>query len=516
MISSFKDWLKQYGFSFVAGSLGVFAAFRFLLNRGSLWEDEIIAVTHGLQSMPLFFIEVLRNDIHPFFYFLLIKAWDLVFPGSDAWILSSSLVFGLVSLAIIFFCVRSLYGIDAAVISVSMLAVLPYFSWASGNLRMYSLLLGLAVLVWYGNRKFFEDGGWGWLLFALLAQLIHAYSHAINFYFAFFIALAVLIPRVRSKNFSGLKPWLAMQVIYVLMILPLVVSALVRGTEELGSPSLSSLIDYPLDIFSLWQPPSYPLPVPGALVLAPILIGLALSCRSLRPEVLIIFFGAICFAVIVALGLSKTMFKQPVFAANLLPFVVIPSALAVANWSRLWARQIFRIAIIFVGFGTFHWVEELPSSSTFKPQAEFLQGKTKLGDVVIVPNVSIYWGLMRYAVAPDWGYPLEVMPRVANPQWEGLRGKLGPNLSSRLGLIPKTDYVDHLGIKYVLGDDVKHISIDGVSRVWIFHKPSYKKTVRVESPVQVLNVWNWGDLQLIEAQPTAIGVREIHDQIGFR
>jgi ABC-type dipeptide/oligopeptide/nickel transport system permease component len=41
---------------------GITSAIVFWWNRGSLWEDEIIAITHGLESFPDFFIQILRNE----------------------------------------------------------------------------------------------------------------------------------------------------------------------------------------------------------------------------------------------------------------------------------------------------------------------------------------------------------------------------------------------------------------------------------------------------------------------
>ena len=45
--------------------IGCIAAAFWWWTRTSLWEDEIIAITHANQPLPLFFVELLRNDIHP-------------------------------------------------------------------------------------------------------------------------------------------------------------------------------------------------------------------------------------------------------------------------------------------------------------------------------------------------------------------------------------------------------------------------------------------------------------------
>ena len=511
-----KEWIKAWGLAGVAGLLGLLAGLRHVLGRGSLWEDEIIAITHGLQPLPHFFVEVLRNDIHPFFYFLLLKGWAVVSPGSDTWLLLSSWAFGLFTLWAVYAVVKPYFGQRAAWLSALLLAALPFFTWAAGNLRMYTLLMGLALLVWHGNRRYLEVGGRKWWVLTLLIQLAHAYTHAISFYFAFFIVLAVLIREFTSGNTARLKGWLGLQVTYLVLVLPLVGSAVVRGTEDLGVPGLGSLLQYPLDVFSLWQPSTIPQPFPGAWVLMTVVLCLALFCRPLRIEVATIFFGAILFAILVSLGMSKTMFKQPVFAAHLLPFVVIAAAVVVAGWSNRWARHGAGAFMIALAFGSYQWAARAPQLGHYDKAAEYLATRATPGDLVVAPDLSSYWGLARYAVGPAWGQPLEVLPVVANPMWSRVQEKLGPVWAERLKLKPRTDQVVRGEVRYVMGDDVQHHAIGQSRRVWVFQKSSYKKVVRLEMPVRVVNVQEWGDVHLIEAVPDPAGVRDISATQGAR
>lgn len=509
MSESTREWLKAHAWACIGGLIGVVAGLRHVLGRGSLWEDEVIAITHGLQPLPLFFVEVLRNDIHPFFYFLLLKGWALVSPASDTWLLLSSWVLGLLTLWVLYHAVKPYFGRPAAWMSALLLAVLPFFTWASGNLRMYTLLPGLAVLIWYGNRKYLEEGALKWWVLTLLIQLAHSYTHAISFYFAFFIVLAVLIRAVMSGNTRHLKGWLCMQVAYLVLALPLVASALMRGTEDLGTPGLGSLLQYPVEIFSLWQPGTHAQPFPGAWVLLALFLCVALLCRPMRVEVVTIFMGAVLFAVLVSLGLSKTMFKQPVFAAHLLPFVVIPAAVVVAGWSRPWARHCAGMVMVILAVGSYEWATRAPQLGQYDKAAAHLTTRAVPGDIVVAPDLSSYWGLVRYAVGPEWGRPLEVLPLVANPMWSRVQEKLGPNWTERLMLRPLTDHVSRDGVKYIMGEDVRAHSLTQSRRVWIFQKSSYNKMVRLEAPVRILDVQKWGDVQLVEAAPDPEGLRDI-------
>ncbi len=482
MITKFKRFDLQILIPAFALIFGVASAIAYWWNRGSLGEDEIIAITHGLQPFPTFFIEILRNDLHPFFYFMLLKFWSSLDIGSDKWVLASSLVCALFSAAVIF-CVTCLgHGRQAALWATGLFCALPTFAWAAGNLRMYGLVPGIAVACWYANRELLAHGRWGWAAGLVLLQFLQAYTHAIGFFFAAFIALAALIEQWDHADSQRLRIWAVAQTLSLISMLPVVASALVRGTEPLDKPSLFSLVTYPVHLLVPYGVGSdFSFLIGGLSFVLFLLFGS--GDKSGRIPQLIITCGAL-FACIVISSMGKPMFKSPVFTANLVPFLVIGAGIGLskAQWQP-W-RLIASVYIVFMSFHTWLWVQETRVVGNYQPAGQYLSLNAAPGDVVVVPNVSVFWGIMRYAVGPSWGHPLDVMPLQSKEAWTKLKEKLGPTWVERLSLTPATDHVDHLQVRYVIGNDA-HQYMSRSGRTWIVHRDNYKETVQLAYPARV-------------------------------
>jgi len=488
----------------VALIAGIASAVIFWWSRGSLWEDEIIAITHGLQPFPGFFVEILRNDIHPFFYFLLLKIWTAPNHGSDSWALASSLVSGLFSAAVIWLITLRIHGRQAARWAVALFCVLPSTVAATGNLRMYGLVPGIAMACWYANREFLRTGKRKWILGLVLLQFLQTYIHAIGFFFAAFFALAALLEQKDEVDRRRLSIWLAAQSLSLLLMLPVVGSALVRGTEPLPVPSLFSLLNFPAHLISGGQTSGFPLALEFGEVTFFFLLAFALCHKASRITVLVIPCGALLACVLIS-SLGKPMFKPPVFAANLLPFLVVGAAVAISNASRLSLRLTAIGYTIFLSTSLLLWVSNQHSSGNYQPAASYIVANSKPGDVVIVPNVSVYWGIMRYAVDSDWGLPLTTMPLKSNEAWTNLKNKLGPYWVRQLDLNPKTDYIDSKGVRYVIGTEARH-HLENKSRAWVVHRSNYKESVHLGTPMTVEDTaWFGNELSVSELRSTPSG-----------
>lgn len=486
----------------LAGLLGVAAGCSYWWHRGSLWEDEIIAITHGLQPLPQFFVEILRNDIHPFFYFLLLKFWTAIDPGSDSWALASSVVCALISAGTIAWISYRAYGRRTAFWATGLFCALPSFAWSAGNLRMYGLVPALAVACWYTNREFLRTGNWRWVVAMLLLQFLHAYTHAIGFFFVAFFALAALIEQWTLLDRRRLRIWLISQAASVLSMLPVVGSALVRGTEGLSPPTPLSLLIYPAELIPGGQA------LGGLTFLLLLLYGVRFKVA--RIPVLVIPCGALLACIVIS-SMGKPMFKPPVFMANLIPFLVIGASVGISRveWRPL--RWITLAYIAYMSIHTWMWAQEPHEPENYQPSARYILENTRPGDVVVIPHPSVYWGIMRYAVGPRWGYPLEVMSLENNDKWAALERKLGPNWTMRLGLIPETDHVDSQGVCYVIGNNAGSCFKES-ARLWVVHRDNYKESVRVDIPVRVDKIIRFDDeLSVSLLVPDAAGTMSIQN-----
>ena len=462
--------------------------------------------------MPEFLVEILRNDIHPFVYFLLVKVWMAPFPGSDAWALASSLVTGFASVAVLAWVANRCYGPRAALWAAAIYCVLPNFAWAAANLRMYSLIPALVVMVWYCNREVLRVGASGGRVFAmLLFQLVLAYTHAIEIFFVAFVVLSAGLEQHRNASRKSKITWLCSQIGAGLCMLPLVVPALVRGTEPLPVPSLINFVLMPAQLISGWALSNDVAGLIGGGVVFVALLAFALTHRAARIMVVVIP----CCVLVAALAigsLGKPMFKPPVFTANVVPFLVLSAAAGVVVANRLLVRGAALGLVLILAVATWPWAGRLVSNGNFEVAARYVRDAAKPGDLVIVPGLSTFWGVARYAVGPLWGKPLDVMPLKDNAQWSRLKERLGARLVSFLGLDPGTDMVEARGVRYVVGGDASRHQVSPQATVFVVHRRRYPEQVSVGFSVAARKVtWFEGDISVSAFQSAEQGPRTIEN-----
>ncbi|MDD4913565.1 MAG: GtrA family protein [Methylococcales bacterium] len=497
----FKSWMQvlQIAVPILVMLSGLISAVMSWSSRDSLWEDEIIAITHGLQPFPTFFVEVLRNDIHPFLYFLLLKLWMLPNPGSDSWALFSSLLLAIGSAAVVMYAAYRYHGRLAALWAGALFCVLPGFAASASSLRMYALAPAIAVGCWVFNREVLRTGRPALAGGLIVVQLMQVYTHAIGFFFMAFFALAALIEEWRAGR-PVWRPWIIAQIVTFIGLLPVLVSALLRGTDPLPIPDLLSFLRFPAQLMLPWGFTG----TTGMLLLSGVIfvfyLFFALSYRTTRIMALVIPCGALFTAILVS-SLGKPMFKPPVFTANLTPFLAIGAAAGVAHVNFQALRLLAMVLTLSLAMCTWLLFGKVTGDGDFKAAAGYLKNHVRAGDVVIIPKSSIYWGMMRYAVGSAWGRPLEIMPLHDNEAWARLKIRLGPRLVELLSLNPVADNVYADGVRYIMEKNVGQ-DLKVAPHVWIVHCDRYRDAVNVTAPLRLDGYQRFGDdLTVSEMSP---------------
>ena len=456
-------------------------------TRTSLWEDEIIAITHTLQPLPLFFIETLRNDIHPPLYFLQLKFWHDIGLRSDAAVLFNSVICALLSLATLFTVAFKVYDKKTAYYATALFALFPIFSYGGGNLRMYGLLPACVLLVWYANRNWFVTRERKWLVWAVIFEAATSYMHAIEFFFVGFIAIAAcaecffharrMAAVAGQETNTGLRAWVLVQCIVLLLIMPLMLSGIVRGSEASAPTSVMELLTQPGALIAGWAPASiFSIRLAGFLIFLFLAAAAMLESRS-RMRTLIAVIATLVVAIIISM-LAKPMIKVPVFAASLLPILALGAGAGIAmHAKRYWRIGAFSCMGI-LALAALPLMQYQMTSDNYGETGRLIKRLAQPGDIVVVPNVSVYWGVMRYAVGENWGKPLHILPMQPNPQWEKVINKLGTKTSDVLGLRPSTDRVVSNGVTYVIGENAQKIT-ENANRVWVVQRNGFRVDVHL-------------------------------------
>lgn len=499
------DWLLPLAL----WASGLSAAWTWLRARNSLWEDEIIAITHGLQHGWLFFSEILRNDIHQFVYYLLLKGWTSFNFGSDAWALSSSLILMVLNACLLAAVVRREFGPREALWASGVFCALPAFAWSAANLRMYALIPGLVLLAWWANRAVLRSTHKGAFLGLFLAEAALVGTHAIGFYFVFFLAIASALQGWSSSDRTMRKRWLLAQLGVAVVAAPLALATMLRGTPmHVESPSLWGLLGTGAELMYPEGVGDTPFLKAVGPLLLPVLILLGCWHRGARSLVLAMPVAALVVGVGVS-ALGKPMFKAPVYAAHLMPFLAIGAGVGIARLSGS-IRPLIGLGVTgLAALSCWQWIGHTHIPENFKPAGEYLQAHAQPGDVVVAPSLSVFWGVLRYSGQPAWGEPLTVMPLTSNSVWTRIKQKLGPTVSERLGLNPTTDTVEIRGVRYVIANQPASQPAAG-GRIWVVHRVRYIEPVTLPTPGQIAAVtWFGKELAVTEVQPRQGGLTEV-------
>ena len=206
-------------------------------------------------------------------------------------------------------------------------------------------------------------------------------------------------------------------------------------------------------------------------------IAIGLWNKKTRILSAILLIGPYALASLIAVFLAP-MYKTPVYSSMLVPFACLVLAGGLTALKTSWAPWLMTLLLASMSIFVFPASQRLLETiSPYKPVVAELKSHVLAGDVVVVPKPYMYWAVMRYAVGPNWGSPLEILPAL-NENWKNMLGKLDPDLRTALKLVPKSDHVVHEGITYVIGDDAYRDSVSA-KRVWVIQRVSYKTSVRL-------------------------------------
>ncbi|MBK1682260.1 hypothetical protein [Rhodoferax fermentans] len=463
--------------------VGLAAVLTSFSQWNGFWEDEIFQVAFLNEQLPYFFVEIARLDQHPPFHFLQLKFWALFF-SSDKGLLLNSIAWHLVSCLVIFGVGHQWLGTTAALMAVAFFTLAPQVASAAVNLRMYAMIPALALGSWWLNQRALvgtDKRLWPW--FAMLfVQLALGYSHAIAIYFVAWIALAAAVQvYAEHGRAAAWKRWFITQAVAAILLLPLVVSVVFRlgmagQAESGGNNDDGSVITHLGGMVAGWGmnwPPGKPL---GAILFV-LAVGLGLWHARTRWVSLFLLVGPYAAAAIVGLFFAP-MFKTPVYSAMLMPFACLALAgggQGLRRPLRVWSTVAVLVPMTVAIFPAMaHLTTRI---SPYQPVAAALVALAQPGDVVVIPKPYLYWAVMRYAVKPEWGSPLRVLPPLSD-SWQRLVQKLGPQLTDALKLQPETNQIVDRGITYVIGRDATAATTNA-KRVWLVKRVRYPELAQL-------------------------------------
>jgi len=139
---------------------------RLISINQSLWLDEATTALAAKMSLADIFTKFLPGDFHPPLYYLLMKGWGSLFGLSEISLRTPSVIFGILTIYLIYLIAKKIFGTKTARIASILAATSGLLIYYSQEARMYSLAAFLVTLLFY---LFLEKK---WMLFSIFLPIL--------------------------------------------------------------------------------------------------------------------------------------------------------------------------------------------------------------------------------------------------------------------------------------------------------------------------------------------------------
>lgn len=431
-----------------------------------LWEDEVIAASHAEHPLWRLPVAVVRNDVHPFLYFLQLHLWSRLGDG-DLWLRLNSVFWNLVAIGSLFLVGRRLHGLHAGLQAAGFFALAAPAVWMAQDLRPYSWMYCLLIWAFYCSERFAgaSRGGLGWAAGLLLLCVGIVYTHAIGFFAVFLLGLHALVRLLQEAAPRGrLMVWLAIFAVAAISALPPMVVALSRDANLGTTDSLLTAMVRWVQRLLMPRGNEEAALVLSGLVYAAIALG-GLAVRPTRSMAGIFLVLPLALASVLAVG-GFVLFKLNVFSTMILPFFCLVAArllLCVPPRPR-WAGAGL-LALVLLGFTVLYQRDRIPTTG-FRAASAIIAAAARPGDIIYVPQSSIFWGMARYLGTDRRGWQLEVAP-VLNERWRRMYDRLGPRFVATFELEPRSQTLQSLAGPTLLIGNESLEEAARAPRVWL-------------------------------------------------
>jgi uncharacterized membrane protein (UPF0136 family) len=179
--------------------------------------DESISIKQAQGDYSQAF-EAIKDDIHPPLYIILLHFWVKFFGTSELSSRFLSLVFGVLSVWIMYLLSRKLFSEKAALIAAALMAFSPIMIYYSQEARNYSLFVLLALLSFYFFINYIYKKNYKNQAAYCFFSLLLIYTHIFSFLIIFAQNIYILY-RYKFK-IKKLLNWFAGQLILLLLFMP--------------------------------------------------------------------------------------------------------------------------------------------------------------------------------------------------------------------------------------------------------------------------------------------------------
>jgi len=372
----------------------------------SLWGDEVHSFFSAYQFPGII---GLARDAHLPVYFLLLAGWIKLFGTGEYGLRLLSIVIGSSAVFAMYYFAKRLFQEKTALLSAFLLAISPLAILYSQEVRMYGLLVLLAIGSAFYFWKIAGEGRAGIdYLFYFLVSLLLVYTHVYGLLLimAQSVYLFYLVVKTRKRPPFGLiigQAGLVLAVAPVLIKMLLFSHAMLVGTNPDTAFSIFPIYLKPFLYFfvlSLGEtiaPWNLPVVLPAALVFSCLLLGGLRRWSDKR----IVFLLIMTFMpiIIAALFLKPTM---PKYLVICLPFYLTIISFTLAEISNKYWRVALILVLLMVEsvpIANYYTFKEYHNSNLLEPWREIsrtVAAQYRAGDAIIGSTRIVVYNVMNY------------------------------------------------------------------------------------------------------------------------
>jgi len=371
------------------------------LEDREIWYDEAFAVLYAEKEIPAIVsgtitpVQGAAADIHPLLYYFFLHNWMSL--GQSPFVVRfPSIVFGLLSICLVFGLGRELFTREVGLLAMTLAAVSPFHIWYSQEARMYSLLCLASLLsIYFFARAWREGRRLDWAAFTLFTAL-SLYAHNLAFLILFTLDLFAVVQR-RWKLF---RPLLLSHVAIGILFLPWLLLvpgqfAKVQQAYWIPKPGPSELVRT-LMVFTFNLPvPDWLLPF--SLFFTLLLLSLTLYrtfARSVLPNeaghrarhlVVSLSFVPVITMFIVS-QLKSIYIERAILVCALAYYLTIAQAILRGRLPRFVIASLLPVPLLLAGSLWHQYTYAEFPRSPFREANAYLRGLYRTGDVIVHDN----------------------------------------------------------------------------------------------------------------------------------
>jgi mannosyltransferase len=409
------------------------------LDHQPLRGDESFTVQFSAHGLDWLLPNIANVEPNPPPYYLLLHYWMKVLGQSEFVARYLSLIFGVLSVPIIFQLGRAMRRPTVGALAALLLAINPFQIWHAQDVRNYTLWPALSMAGLCFLLVALRDGRTRqWVGYTALT-LLSLYAHYFDLFMLLFqnlFVLGVIVWRWRAQRAFGLKlrrtayAWIATQAFLILAFGPwlLYYSSRLGGITEGDAPRLWEVFFRCLTTFSIGE--TVPASLPRALlpVLLMLLVyGLILALKTDRYHALFLML----YIVVPSICLFAAAQMRPLFRERYLN-VIAPAyyvtfacgLISAGETLRRWKAVPLVAGIAFFclaaaySLNNHYFVTEYQKSPDWRSLSSYLGIETEPGDVIVLnypdPTFSYYYrGTPPSFILPQGYLSLEVKQQTA-------------------------------------------------------------------------------------------------------